>query len=337
LKDLAAKVGLRFGSDSDDLVTSAPPPYLDLFTAQCALYAPNISWAYVNPAPGRYDFSPIQADLDFMEAHGLLLTGGHFLWHEQTPKWFRKITDRAEAEKAARGHIESMLARFKGRAWSWNVVNEALGPHGKDDLRPSPLINALGPDFIANAFGWARAAAGDDPVMLVYNDYGFEYENRNVVPKRKALLRLLDSFVEQKVPVDAIGLQSHLNTSGLLDPAKYGAFLKEIASRGFKIIISELDVLDKEAPADLAQRDQLIADTYRKFLEVALAEPAVKGLVAWGLSDRYSWYNDTDPSTRKNFGRPDQLPSRALMFDADFKPKPAFDVVVKALQNAPAR
>ncbi len=337
LKDVAAKVGITFGSDADNKMPEAPRPYAELFAAQCALLAPIISWRYVSPAPDRDDYSRAQPNVDFARQHGLKITGGHFLWYHSTPAWFNTITDPAQARKAARGHIETMLRVFRGQAWSWNVVNEALAEDGDGYLRKSVLLKNLGPDFIADAFGWAKAAAGDDPVRLVYNDFGFEYENRKGPDKRKLLLRLLDYFVAKKVPVDAIGLQSHLNTEGRFDQARYREFLKEVSSRGFKIIISELDVLDHKLPADLAQRDQVVADTYRKFLEVALDEPAVKGLVTWGLSDRYSWYNNLDFNKFADFGRADKLPSRPLPFDADFKPKPAFDVLVKALQNAPVR
>ena len=334
LRDLAAARGIKFGSDTDNDMSVAPRDYAELFVNQCVLLAPVLSWSAVSRKPDDHEYSCSQTNIDFAREHHILLTGGHLLWHESTPKWFRNIKARDLAEQAVRRHIRTMLEHFRGQVWSWNVVNEAIKERSQSDyLRPGPLLSDLGPDFISHAFSWAREA--DASVLLVYNDYGFEDENRGAPVKRQALLRLLDSLAKQKAPIDAVGLQSHLNTGLKLDASAYRDFLRDIASRGLKIIISELDVSDQGAPADVAQRDQAVADTYARFLNVALDEPGVTGLVVWGLSDRYSWYND--PYFSHDFARKDKLPGRPLLFDENYQPKPAFDAVAKALQNAPRR
>ena len=58
-------------------------------------------------------------------------------------------------------------------------------------------------------------------------------------------------------------------------------------------------------------------------------------LVTWGLVDPYSWLNHTKYFPQ--FVRADGLPQRPLLFDAEFRPKPAFDAVLHALQQAPGR
>jgi endo-1,4-beta-xylanase len=68
---------------------------------------------------------------------------------------------------------------------------------------------------------------------------------------------------------------------------------------------------------------------------VALDERAVAALVTWGLVDPYSWLNHT--TYFPQFVRADGLPQRPLLFDAEFRPKPAFDAVLHALQQAPGR
>jgi len=332
LRDLAAARGLKFGSDADNDMSAAAREFAELFANQCALLAPILSWASVSPEPDIHDYSRARGNLNFAQAHKLLLTGAHLLWHERTPKWFEAIQNRKLAEQAVRRHIRIMLEHFRGQAWSWNVVNEAIKVQSPSDyLRPSPLLRNLGPDFISQAFIWAREA--DASLLLVYNDYGFEDETPGSLAKRQALLRLLDALAKQKAPIDAVGLQAHLTAGFKFNEPGYRAFLRELAARGLKIVISELDVKDKNAPGDIVQRDQMVADTYAKYLNVALDEPNVTGLVVWGLSDRYSWYNDP----HRPYARKDKLPGRPLLFDENFQPKPAFDAVVKALQNAPRR
>jgi endo-1,4-beta-xylanase len=82
-------------------------------------------------------------------------------------------------------------------------------------------------------------------------------------------------------------------------------------------MITELDVLDDGLRADPTIRDAGVADIYRRYLDVALDEPAVKVLMTFGLSDRYTWLQE-------DFPRKDRAPRRPLPFDADLQPKPAY-------------
>ena len=77
-----------------------------------------------------------------------------------------------------------------------------------------------------------------------------------------------------------------------------------------------------------------IADVYARFLAVALDEPAICALVTWGLCDPYSWYNST---WWHQYARPDNVPQRPLLFDAEFRPKLSFFAVLNALKHAPKR
>src|SRR5215475_203499 len=51
LKAAARRAGLRYGSDSDTTITSAPQPYRTLFAEQCDLYAANLGWGSMAPTP----------------------------------------------------------------------------------------------------------------------------------------------------------------------------------------------------------------------------------------------------------------------------------------------
>jgi len=53
-------------------------------------------------------------------------------------------------------------------------------------------------------------------------------------------------------------------------------YLRRAAAMGLEIQITELDCTDNLAPADIPGRDRLVADEYRRFLDVALDEPAVR-------------------------------------------------------------
>ncbi len=58
-----------------------------------------------------------------------------------------------------REHINAVVTHFRGKVFSWDVVNEAIA----DDqgyLRESNWLNSLGEEFIEEAF---RAAHAADP------------------------------------------------------------------------------------------------------------------------------------------------------------------------------
>ncbi len=109
-------------------------------------------------------------------------------------------------------HIHTVGGRYKGKIHSWDVVNEAIWiPDGRPDgLRSSsPWFQMLGPGYIDLAFRTARQA--DPTALLTYNDYSIEYDNDHEGKKRAAVLTLLRQMKADKVPLDALGIQSHLH------------------------------------------------------------------------------------------------------------------------------
>ncbi len=333
LGDTAQKRGLQYGATPEADLSDVPPGYSELIAEHCRLLALNLSWAHVAKAPGQYDFAAEQGNLDFAQSYSMLLTGAHLLWHEQTPAWFDQAGDRAAARQKVVDHIRAMTSRFAGRVYSWNVVNEAIDPRDRraDGLRNSPLLAKLGDDYIEWAFRTAREF--DQRAVLVYNDYDLELDNPEQDSRRRALLGLLDKLIAARAPINAVGLQTHLKLKNCCFRAElYRRFLSEIESRGLKIMITELDVLDNGAPSDIKQRDRAVADDYKRVLEVALDSPALISVVTWGLSDRYTWLT---PRYSPSFARPDGLPGRPLPFDDDYAPKPAYWTMIRALQDAP--
>jgi endo-1,4-beta-xylanase len=335
LKSAARSRGLRYGSDSDVMIDHAPKPYRALFAQHCDLFAANLSWASVTPQPGTPDPGREDPNLAFVYANGIEITGAHLVWHELIPAWVKALTNPGDIQKAIEAHIGAMARHYAGKVYSWNVVNEGINPkEGRPDgLRNNPILKALGPGYIDFSFRAARKA--NPGVLLVYNDYNMEMDRPDHEARRHALLGLLDSFRRDGTPVDAIGLQSHLRLDGsTFDERRYRSFLHDIAARGFKIMITELDVLDLATPSDIAVRDQAVADLYRRFLSVALDEDAVISVVTWGLSDRYTWLT---AGRSQSYARDDGMPARPLPFDDFFRPKPAYEAIMSALAHAPAR
>lgn len=173
LRDAAARAGLVYGAASDERFRDAPAKYRQLFTRQCALFAPILSWADLAPDSAHEDDQPDPNVAVALDA-GLKITGAHLLWYLRTPEWLETLP-RAQAERAAALHIQRLAGFYRGRCFSWNVVNEAIQPPegAADGLRvKSALVRALGPGFFEAAFHGARAA--DPGALLLYNEYDLE-------------------------------------------------------------------------------------------------------------------------------------------------------------------
>lgn len=317
LHALAAARGLRFGATSDVPLADAPAAYRAAFAGHCGLLAPNLGWRRL--AAGLAD-----PNTAFAHDRGMALTGAHLIWSQSLPRDFSAL-DPSAARAAALAHIAATTQRFAGQVFSWNVINEPLDS--------ADMLDRLGPSFATAAF-WTAAAA-DPAALLVLNETNLEMDSPRHAARRDGLLRLLDGLLRDGAPVHAVGLQTHLRLDSLrFGPAVYRRFLGAIASRGLRILMTEMDVFDIAAPGSVAQRDAAVAQRYADVLAAALDEPAVASLVVWGLSDRYTWLT---PATNPAYRRADGQPARPLPLDEDFEPKPAFAAIAAALRAAPQR
>ena len=95
-------------------------------------------------------------------------------------------------------------------------------------------------------------------------------------------------------------------------------------------MVTELDVIDRDLPFELASRDQIVADIYQDYLSVILDEPAVITVVNWGLSDRVTWISNYA-------ARSDGAPPRPLPLDIDCQRKLAWTAMIKQFEQAPDR
>jgi endo-1,4-beta-xylanase len=344
LQDLAAAKGLDYGSmvtwkswDGDDAI-NRDDAFSQLVLRECGLIvsAMEMFWRLNSQSPGNMDFSGADALVDWGVKHGKKVRGHNLLWHGQTPGWYKSIGDKAYAEKMLVEHVSTMCGRFAGRMQSWDVVNEILDPGSDrpDGLDDNAFLKILGPDYVDLAFRTARQA--DPKARLVINDYNLEYNTDNNERKRRFLLALLDGMKQRGTPVDAVGIQSHLwlNRRDRFDQNVFANFLKEVSDRGLVIMITELDVIDSGAPGDVTARDAEVASMYKDYLSVALANPATKTVITWGLADPDSWVSHY---AIDEFKRADGLPPRPLPFDGDFKPKPAYFAIADAFKAAPGR
>lgn len=288
-----------------------------------ALITPGLElkWDTLRPGPDQFNFAPAEEVAAFTAAAGLGLRGHTLVWHEARPRWFDPAAmPAAQLHATVERHIRTVAGHFRGRIASWDVVNE---PIGEDGLRDGPLSD---PELIGQAFQWTREA--DPGARLVINDYDLELGDRRQERRRTTMLRLLERLKRAGAPVQALGLQAHLAPrSAPFDARQLARFLREVAGMGLLIEVTELDIVDRLLPADIAARDAEGAAMAADFLRVALDQPATRMLVLWGLSDVQAWQQDSAFARRR-----DGLPSRSQPLDREMQKKPLWHAIAGALR-----
>jgi endo-1,4-beta-xylanase len=333
LRKRAAAKGLLFGAAVQSRQLSLDVNFAAHFAQECSALVPEseLKWKTLRPNLETYNFTPADKLLKFAQAHAIQFRGHTLVWHEALPLWVESVMNSVNAKQLLTDHITTVVKHYAGKIHSWDVVNEAIEPRDgrSDNLRNTPWLLMLGPDYIEMAF---RTAAKADPnAMLVYNDFGLDYDTPSGDAKRAAVLKLLEHLKSKDTPIHALGIQAHLyRDNPRFNPAKFRSFLKDVASLGLKILITEMDVTDKTLPKDIQIRDRMVAAAYEDYLSVALEEPAVIAVLTWGLSDRYTWLSSHDP-------RKDGASARPLPLDKNLKRKLAWNAIARSFDKAPKR
>jgi endo-1,4-beta-xylanase len=329
LRAHATAHGLLTGCAIVPALLRSDPAYAALVREQSSIIVAEnaMKWIALRPSANTYNFDDSDFLLGFAEQNRMKLRGHNLLWHRSIPQWFTATATTANARGLLESHIETVAGRYAGRMHSWDVVNEAIEvKDGRPDgLRDSPWLRLIGDDYIEVAFRAARRA--DPQSLLAYNDYGIEAENPGDEAKRQAVLLMLRRLRARQVPIDAVGIQSHISAG---PNSRYGAgltkFIASVRDLDLQVFLTEMDVNDRAVGPDIPQRDAAVAAAYSNYLNLVLSDPAVTAVLTWGITDKFTWLNHED-------ARPDGRPERPLLFDANYKPKQSFFAVRDAFDR----
>jgi endo-1,4-beta-xylanase len=332
---IARQNGITFGAAVQSGLLATDADYAEAFRREAAMLVPEWEgkWGALQPTEGAFDTTPLDAILSWAKVKDRLVRGHALIWHQHLPGWAEEAlgqgADRALAVMQA--HIRRVLAHTRASIRDWDVLNEVIAdPPGSDtpqagasELRDSPFLRALGPRYIDEALRMARRA---DPLLrLTLNEYGIEEDTQAAEEKRRRLLALVRDLLARGVPLDAIGLQGHLQLAKPFRPEPLTALITALRQAGLSVLITELDIRETaHAPRELAARDALITERAYAFVSTALAA-GVRTVFTWGLSDRYSWLT-TDPTV----AMPSPRTHRGLPLDASFKRNAMWEALRRA-------
>jgi endo-1,4-beta-xylanase len=256
----------------------------------------------VQPEKGKWSFELPDRIINEMLKEGFSIHGHTLAWHQQSPEWINYAGISAEeARENLVTHVRTVMEHYRGRVYSWDVLNEAMAdnpPHPEDwraSLRETPWLKALGPDYIELLFLTARETSPE--AKLYYNDYNLD--NRN---KAQAVFSMIRELNEKnpraggRPLIDGIGLQSHynLNTS----PVNVERGLEQFISLGLEISISELDIQVPPGPDGAMTDEQALRQgamyatlftLYKKYAD------AIYRVTTCGMEDSTSWRKANSP------------------------------------------
>lgn len=287
--------------------------------------------APIHPEPNRYAWSNADSIVAFAQQNGLRMRGHCLCWHNQTPQWFFKDSTGKNVSKEVllqrlKDHITTVVSRYKGKLYAWDVVNEAISDKPDEYLRPSIWYQICGEDYIAKAFEYAHAA--DPNAILFYNDY-----NEINASKRDKIYKLVKSLKDAGVPIGGVGLQGHW---AINEPSRQqlDSTLKKFSDLGLKLQITELDISVYPKEHNARERRPEDADTtfseekekkqieeYKMCFELFRKyRGVISGVTFWNISDRSSWLDNFPVRGRKDY---------PLLFDRNLQPKKVYRDVVK--------
>jgi len=279
----------------------------------------------IHPQENNYAWENADQIVNFAQKNGLLMRGHTLCWHQQTPAWLFKDKEGRPVTKQVllgrlKEHISTVVSRYKGKIYAWDVVNEAIDDKDSVFFRASDWYKICGEEFIADAFRWAHEA--DPKAVLFYNDYDTESP-----VKRDKIFNLLRKLKADGVPIDGIGLQGHWDLTTPTEKT-LGESIAKFSSLGLQVQVTELDV-SVYSPAEkdpsnhqfTAEREQRQMGQYKMIFRVLREyKRQITGVTFWNVSDRSSWLDNFPVRGRKNY---------PLLFDQQLHPKKAFWEVVK--------
>ena len=329
--------GIGFGTAVQGALLASDPAYAAAVMLEAQLLVPEFEakWDALQPREGEFDFAPLDMVIDFARARRKQLRGHALVWHQAMPPWLPEALAEgpARARRVLEAHLDKVLGTTRGVISDWDVVNEPLAnPSGsrfaaltpaRGIFRETPWLRALGPDYIELALRLARQR--DATLRLTINDYGLEADTPWAEQKRQAMLSLVRRLQAARCPLDAVGLQAHLQMDEPFRPEPLAKFIGTLRSLGLAVLITELDVREgRSLPAGLAARDVLVAGYVEAVVGTALAA-GCRTVLCWGLSDRHSWLlRDPDVARR------DDQQHRGHPLDMAFRRKPMWQALARA-------
>jgi endo-1,4-beta-xylanase len=317
LRTLGQKRGISIGAAVDFIPLQADANYRAILTREFDMMVPENAWKFdhVHPTRGRYDFKEVDALMAFAKEHNLKMRGHPLAWHHLLPQWVLKGDfTRDQWIEILRDHIQTLVGRYQGQVYIWDVVNEAINRDGS--LRDTLWLRHIGPEYIDLAYRWTHEA--DPKALLFYCDYATE----ELGQKSDAVYDLVRGMLQRGVPLNGVGFQAHLGLSYAPKLDSLAKNFQRFGELGLEVQFTELDVKVQDGVGSWDSRLKDQAKVYAGLLKTCLEAKSCTAFTTWGFIDRYTWIGDLTG-----------LGEAPLIFDKSYRPKPAYHAMAEVLKS----
>ncbi len=284
-----------------------------------------MKWSTTRPSATTWNWVGADAIVEFAERSGLDVRGHTLVWGQPSgngmPAWLKETLNPADFTAAVLDGIDTQVTRYRGRVQRWDVVNEPFEALS-GELQKNAFFERMGPDYIEQALRAARAA--DPDAELWINENATEY----LPAKADALVELVRGLKGRGVPLDGVGLQTHLFLDAPLPAGAIADLIGGLRELGVDVALTEVDV-----PGGSANRDPTAQQAlWKQVADECVAAGCVE-LTTWGVTDASTWLDSPTVRAGIPFLESFTVPTRPLLFDESGQAKPAFDIIEEALTS----
>lgn len=360
LRDACRAAGIKHGAARDHYIEPEDPMLDRLMERECDVVTPENGgkWAVFQPQDGRFDWARFDASVELARRIGAQPNWHCALWQHMGMPDYMKLPQRRMAELgigeeayfSAEGTLSpenhwqrftDMVAAVKNRYgdvfYRIDVVNEVFfwetersHPQEQDRYgfrRGQWWVAAggatRGPEWMDPFFHHIRKEFPS--AKLVLNEFGIEIDEGWQQRKRAYLQTWLTDAVKRGVPIDGLGLQSHLMAGKPYDRDGMRKFLRAVDRLGLPVHITEFDVDERHLPRSWsrAEKDRAMAFLAAQYAGDIAGNAKLAELVWWHLRSDMNYIARERP----------ELNPHPSPYDAASRPLPIYEATVQALRN----
>ncbi|GFP99407.1 probable endo-1 4-beta-xylanase c [Phtheirospermum japonicum] len=221
-----------------------------------------LKWYSNEQYRGSEDYSASDALLRFAQSHGVAVRGHNVFWDDPSyqPDWVPGLST-SDLWAAANKRMYSVMSRYRGQLFHWDVVNE--------NLHFNFFESRLG--YTAQKFFYGKANQIDGRTTLFLNDFNtIEVKGDGASSPFKYLQKVRDLRKHGYNGPLGIGLEGHFSSYRLQLPYIRSA-IDQLASARLPIWITELDV--SSVPNQVSYLEQILNEVH--------SHPGVQGIIIW--------------------------------------------------------
>ena len=276
-------------------------------------------WGWYEPEQGKPDQTRTENAARWLKERGMVLKGHPLCWHAECAPWLLSMSND-EIFKTQLARIRRDITAFKGLIDMWDVINEAviMPVFNKYDNGITRICQARGRiKLIRDLFAEARSASSAATLLINDFDTSVAYDI------------LIEGLLEAGVPIDVIGIQSHMH-QGYWGVERTEEILGRFSRFGLPLHFTEVSLVSGDImPPEIGdlndfqvkswpscpQDETRQAEETAMFYESLFAHPLVQSVTWWSFMDGL-W-----------LGAPSGL------LDKNSEPKPAYRALHKRIKG----